>query len=205
MQKNQTNLVLAILSIGQLIASTGCDQTSKTTEPAPKPAISETKSPDTDEVQLLLGNRQTYDEWLEKQRGKIVLIDFWATWCAPCVQHFPETVAWYRKYRDQGFSVLTVSMNEPQERETVHAFLKRQNAAMDNLLTEYGAGGTFVSAFDIPGEIPYYLLIDQNGKIRHRFSGQPEGMKDCEGIDRIPERIEELLRNISSGISTSSN
>lgn len=204
-RNHQTYLAVALVVIGQLAFLPGCDQTKKSSSPAPESPLHETNRPESDGVSLLLGDQQTYDEWLKKQRGKIVLIDFWATWCVPCVQHFPDTVAWFQKYHDQGFTVLTVSMNEPQEKEAVHAFLKRQNATMDNLLTKYGAGGTFVEAFEIPGEIPYYLLIDQNGTIRYRFSGEPEGMKDCEGLDRIPDRIEELLRNISTGNPTTTN
>ena len=88
---------------------------------------------------------------------------------------------------------MTVSMNEPEEHDAVLAFLQRNQATMENLLTEYGAGEGFVKAFELPGEIPYCLLIDQQGKIRFRFSGEPEGMKDCESLDQIEVRIEELL------------
>jgi len=91
------------------------------------------------------------------------------------------------------YFAVTVSMNEPEEHDAVLAFLQRNQATMENLLTEYGAGEGFVKAFELPGEIPYCLLIDQQGKIRFRFSGEPEGMKDCESLDQIEVRIEELL------------
>ena len=151
------------------------------------------QDPTKHEVKLVVGNRKTFDRWVEQHRGKVILVDFWATWCGPCVEHFPKTVALHTKHAQRGFTAMTVSMNEPEEHDAVLAFLQRNQATMENLLTEYGAGEGFVKAFELPGEIPYCLLIDQQGKIRFRFSGEPEGMKDCESLDQIEGRIEELL------------
>ena len=149
--------------------------------------------PTKQEVKLVVGNRKAFDRWVEQHRGKVILVDFWATWCGPCVEHFPKTVALHAKHSQRGFTAMTVSMNEPEEHDAVLAFLQRNQATMENLLTEYGAGEGFVKAFELPGEIPYCLLIDQKGDIRFRFSGEPEGTKDCESLDQIEGRIEELL------------
>ncbi len=149
--------------------------------------------PTKQEVKLVVGNRKTFDRWVEQDRGKVILVDFWATWCGPCVEHFPKTVALHTKHAQRGFTAMTVSMNEPEEHDAVLAFLQRNQATMENLLTEYGAGEGFVKAFELPGEIPYCLLIDQKGDVRFRFSGEPEGTKDCESLDKIEGRIEELL------------
>jgi thiol-disulfide isomerase/thioredoxin len=48
-------------------------------------------------------------------KGKVVLLDFWATWCPPCRAELPNVVAAYQKYHDKGFDVVSVSLDEPQQ------------------------------------------------------------------------------------------
>lgn len=162
----------------------GCDR------PSPIRVASKEPHP---EVTLELGNRETFQAMLEKHRGKVVLVDFWATWCLPCTIEFPHSVERSQRFGSNGLSVISVSMNEPADREEVLAFLQRSNASFDNLLTEYGAGSAFVDAFDLRGDLPLYRLYDRKGVLRYTFSEDPEGIENGETIDRIDQRIEQLL------------
>lgn len=144
-------------------------------------------------VTLLEGDRQTFAEILQRNRGKVILVDFWATWCGPCVKQFPHSIQLSRKHRQDGLAVVSVSMNEPKEREAVLAFLRRQQADIDNLLPRYGAGSEFLEAFDLRGDVPFYKLYDRQGNLRYTFSGDPEGIENCEAIERIDQRVLELL------------
>jgi thiol-disulfide isomerase/thioredoxin len=145
------------------------------------------------DVKLLEGDRDTYAQILSSHDGKVILVDFWATWCGPCVKQFPHSIELSRKHRDAGLAVVTVSMNEPKERDSVLAFLTRQNADVVNLLPRYGAGSEFLEAFDLRGDVPFYKLYDRKGTLRYTFSDDPEGIDNCEPIEQIDRRVEELL------------
>ena len=148
---------------------------------------------DLDQVELQLGNRQTFDSLMAGYRGQVVLVDFWATWCAPCVQQFSHTVELSRQYHSRGLSVLSVSMDEPDNRQEVLAFLRQRQAHFDHLLTEYGAGSEFVQQFDLRGDIPFYKLYDRDGQLKYTFSGDPAGVENCEPIEMLDQRVVELL------------
>lgn len=168
--------------------SVGCDRTSVHHVPA-DPTV---ESPSSD-VKLTEGDRETFAQIVSSHQGQVVLVDFWATWCGPCVKQFPHSIELAHKYRDRGFAVVTVSMNEPKERDAVLAFLVRQKADVENLLPRYGAGTEFLEAFDLRGDVPFYKLYDRRGVLRYTFSSDPEGIENCEPIEMIDQRVEELL------------
>lgn len=142
---------------------------------------------------VTLGDRETFQKWLDERRGSVVLVDFWATWCPPCVQQFPHTVELSRLHRDAGLAVISVSMNEPREQASVQAFLTKRQARFDHLLTRYGAGADFVDAFELRGDIPFYRLYGRDGRLRYSFSSDPEGIENGEPIEQIDARVMELL------------
>lgn len=100
---------------------------------------------------------------LSSLRGKIVLIDFWASWCGPCRKENPNVVRLYEKYKDKGFDIYSVSLDKSKEGWLKAIDTDRLSWKSHVSDLQYWSSSV-VSQFGIEG-IPYTLLIDQNGKI----------------------------------------
>lgn len=105
--------------------------------------------------------------------GKVRLVNFWATWCAPCVAEFNDFVTINRIYRIRDFEMTTVSVNDPDEQPQVLAFLKKHQASNRNLLFGSTERDKLINAFDPQwqGGVPFTVLIDPQGKVLYNEDG----------------------------------
>jgi peroxiredoxin len=105
--------------------------------------------------------------------NKLLLVNFWATWCAPCMEEFPELQKMVRMYAKRDVQIVTVSINTPDEKPFVVKFLQEQHAINTNLLFSGADSADAVKAFgtDWQGGVPYTVLIDMNGKVLYKTQG----------------------------------
>lgn len=114
---------------------------------------------------LTLKDRAGKVHSLKDYRGKVVLINFWATWCPPCLIEMPFLASAYQKLKSRGFEVLAISLDENQR--AVDAFLKEMKLPFPVLLDPPGISAR---AYLVYG-LPYTVIIDREGRIRHKIFG----------------------------------
>lgn len=102
------------------------------------------------------------------KNNKLVLLDFWASWCGPCMQGMPYLVGLYKKYKEKGLEIIGISSDENAERWT--------RAIEKNDMTWRSAGEDRIGRVYSVKFIPYTILIDHNGKIIARRS-EPEELE----------------------------
>ncbi|MFC1557285.1 TlpA disulfide reductase family protein [candidate division KSB1 bacterium] len=99
-------------------------------------------------------------------KGKVVLVNMWATWCEPCVEEFPDLVSLHRKYRDRGLEVIGVShdFHEMVESDLI-PFIKEQGADFTHFLQNGQTAQDFIDGIDPiwSGVLPATLVYDREG------------------------------------------
>jgi thiol-disulfide isomerase/thioredoxin len=109
-----------------------------------------------------------------RNTDKLLFINFWATWCAPCMEEFPEIEKMVRMYDERQVEFVTVSINSPDEKKLVLAFLQKQHAFNRNLLFDSNDSAEAVAAFtgsDWKGAVPYTAIVSTDGKILYSTQG----------------------------------
>lgn len=116
---------------------------------------------------------QTYA--LSKMRGKVVLIDFWASWCGPCRRENPNVVANYNKYKDKGFDILGVSLD--REPNAWKKAIKDDGLPWHHISDLKGWQSSHAALYSVTS-IPQTILVDKDGKILARnVRGEQLGAK----------------------------
>jgi thiol-disulfide isomerase/thioredoxin len=137
--------VIAVLSIAWLLALPAAAKAPKLGQPAP-PLTATT-----------LDGRAFS---LADARGKVVIVNFWATWCTPCRAEMPAIDAFYRAHRDEGLVVIAVSLDDPSDLPEVQRVM-REFAFPAALYTQAKAGG-----YGRMARLPLSFVVDRDGVLR---------------------------------------
>jgi cytochrome c biogenesis protein CcmG, thiol:disulfide interchange protein DsbE len=118
---------------------------------------------------------------LSAYRGKVVLLNFWATWCEPCLIEMPTFVEWQKQYGSRNFQVIGISMDDaaPEVIATVSRLKLNYPVLMGDEYLGADYGGVL--------GLPVTFLIDRDGKIRARYQG--------DALTRINSDIQHLLQS----------
>jgi cytochrome c biogenesis protein CcmG, thiol:disulfide interchange protein DsbE len=114
-------------------------------------------------------------------RGRVVLLNFWATWCAPCQVEMPRFVSWQEKYSGQGLSIVGVSMDD--DGESVQSYLRKKKLNYPVVMGDEKLGHAYGGVLGLP--VTY--LIDRQGVIRARYEGETH-------LDAMETAIRRLLK-----------
>ncbi|MGH8402803.1 MAG: TlpA family protein disulfide reductase [Gammaproteobacteria bacterium] len=109
---------------------------------------------------------------LDDYKGKVVYLDFWASWCAPCMQSFPWMDAMQEKYGAQGLVIIAV--NENKQKQNATRFLKRFPA---DFKIFYDPTGILLKKYNVSG-LPTSFLVDPSGSIYRRHLGFSNSSSD---------------------------
>lgn len=146
-------------------------------------------------VSLVDDDGTEFQKYLEANRGKVILVDCWATWCGPCKEGFPNTVALHEKHKGEGLVVVSVSFDDLGEddeekkanRDAALAFLKEQKATFKNFLAKTGVGPESGEPFGVSIQLPAFRVIDRQGK--DRLTGQTSGKELEQELEQLVETL----------------
>jgi len=187
-------LLLFFLGIGLLLAGCSKDEEeadsqvpvpdsgagTEMTEVMPAPSAAEDK--------LRPVDAEEYRKVLSEHQGQIIVVDFWATWCPPCVESFPKLVAFHSEYRDKGVVVIGASVDFPGTEAEVKEFIEEHNAEFQNLFVETDNMDSFITSVssDWGGGVPAVFVYDRTGEPAGQYAGSA-------AIDEAKNKVDTLL------------
>ncbi|HBY85849.1 MAG TPA: thioredoxin [Colwellia sp.] len=144
--------------------------------------------------QQISSPQQSLELALLAEKGKVVYIDFWASWCGPCVKSFPWMNKIQQQYKEQGFTVISINLDADEG--NARLFLQENQASFAVI---YDNKGTIAKHFSIQG-MPTSMLINRDGEIKYRHSGFFTGK-----TNQYEDEIKKLLNTTPINFSNKTN
>ena len=115
-----------------------------------------------------------YARLVASAKGKVLVVNFWATWCAPCRKEMPELVALAAKYRARGLEFATVAIDEESDRKAVVEFLDKSKVPPPAFIKNFSSDEKFISLVDPrwSGGLPFTVVYDRAGRKARVFPGE---------------------------------
>jgi thiol-disulfide isomerase/thioredoxin len=115
-----------------------------------------------------------YHRLVAAAKGRVVLVDFWATWCDPCRAEMPQLVRLEARYRTSGLRLVTVSCDEPEQEADAAAFLRKNGASRPWYIKHAASDEKFIDSVDPKwsGALPALYLYDRRGRLIQSFVGE---------------------------------
>lgn len=124
----------------------------------------------------------------ESLRGKVVVLDFWATWCGPCITEIPDYDDFWRRNRGRGVEVIGIVVESGEARE-IEAFVREARIAYRQLLGD----DRIQEAFQVDQGLPTTFVIDRDGRVAARILGAVPGK-----FESLQKTVDALLAGRSS-------
>jgi thiol-disulfide isomerase/thioredoxin len=181
--------LVALITLAAVGLAPGCSSRKGSQESVSAAGKSADKSKLADEPEVVFKDLRGKDVSLASYKGKVVLVNFWATWCEPCRVEVPWMIEFQQKYGGKGFTVLGVAMDD-EGKSVVEPFVQKQQFDVDGkqmamnypiLLGSDDIAEKFGGLIGIPTSI----LISKDGKIVKRFIGLVDHdllVKEIEGL-----------------------
>ncbi|MGA2183032.1 MAG: TlpA disulfide reductase family protein [Bryobacteraceae bacterium] len=119
-------------------------------------------------------NEAAYGDLVRANRGKVVVVNFWATWCAPCRQEMPSLVAIENRHATKGVKLLLISADDPTDEPKARAFLESVHAPPPVYIKAATDDDAFIRAVDPKwsGTLPSTFVYDRQDKPVRSFTGE---------------------------------
>lgn len=135
-------------------------------------------------IQVQTLNAVEFD--LDRLRGRVVVVHFWATWCPPCIKEMPELEAFYEKYRDRGVEVIALSEDRTRDLEEVHHMIHHMNATYPVAMAHRATANSFGE----PATLPVTYVLDGSGAVRATLRPDTDPLT----VESLSRAVDPLLR-----------
>lgn len=118
-------------------------------------------------------NQSSLQKAVTSQKGKIVVVSMWATWCAPCKVEMPALIAFEKRHTGDNFKLILVSANEPEEEKAARKFLEASGVSSESYIKQAIDDQKFIDSIDPKwsGALPATFVYDRSGKRVKSFYG----------------------------------